>query len=302
MSSHPSSPDSSLASLQRWMQAVIMHPDGVVAGAKSDDARQHLEAGPESCETVVSRSRNLTGVERLTIYHQAYFARLLECLRNIFPIVAKTVGDEAFDALAMGYLQAHPSQSYTLDRLGDAFVRFLDETRPDRDETGQPTETWPDFLMELAKLEWTIGEVFDGPGSEGRPTLSAEQLAAIGPEHWPEVRLVPAPCLRIMSFGFPVNDYFTELRQRAADAVPPPFPAAETTWLALFRRDYVVRRQALDREQYDLLTALAAGQTVGAAIKHLLDTTGIDVDRLAASLQEWFRTWTAAGFFAAVDS
>ena len=30
-----------------------------------------------------------------------------------------------------------------------------------RDDTGQPTEDWPDFLMELATLEWAIGDWAD---------------------------------------------------------------------------------------------------------------------------------------------
>ena len=289
------------ASVQRWMQAVIMHPEGVEAGADTDDARRHLEVAPGGIESVICRSRNLTSVERLTIYHQAYFARLLECLRAMFPMVARTVGDEAFDALAVSYLHKYPSQSYTLDRLADRFVAFLDETRPDRDDMGRPTEDWPDFLMELARLEWEIGEVFDGPGVEGRPTLSAEQLRAIAPERWPEVQLVPAPCLRLLSYRFPINDYFSLLRELPAESDPPPFPPAEATWLALFRRDFVVRRQALDRDQHELLSALADGLTVGASIERLAATASVDFDRLAASLQDWFRTWTAAGFFVAVE-
>lgn len=289
-----------LASVEGWMQAVIMHPEGVVLGTDADEARRHLALSPDDLESVICPSRNLTSVERLTIYHQAYFARLLECLRAMFPMVARTVGEEAFDALAISYLHKYPPRSYTLDRLADRFIRFLDETRPDRDEAGRPTEDWPDFLMELATLEWTIGEVFDGPGVEGRPTLSAEQLRAIGPERWPDVRLVPAPCLRLLSFRFPLNDYFTALRELTAEGEPLPLPPAEATWLALFRRDFVVRRQALDRDQFELLSALAAGQSVGAAIERLATTTAIEFDRLAASLEGWFRTWTAAGFFVAI--
>lgn len=290
---HPSS----LVSLQRWMQAVIMHPEGVAAGAESEDARRHLNVPANHCEAVIGRSRSLTSVERLSIYHNAYFARLLECLRSIYPMVCKTTGEEVFDALAVGYLHAHPSRSYTLDRLGDDFARYLDETRPDRDEAGEPTEAWPDFLMDLARLEWAIGEVFDGPGIEGQTTLAAEQLLAIGPERWPAVRLTPAPCLRTLSFQFPVNDYFTAVRESPADADPPSLPDAEPTWLALSRRDFVVRRHALDEAQYDLLSALAGGHPIGAAIEHLAATATLELEQLAGQLQDWFRTWTAAGFF-----
>lgn len=282
------------------MQAVITHPDGVVDGAQSDDARRHLEVPPDALETVITRSRNLTSEERLAIYHTAYFARLLECLRNIFPMVAKTLGEEAFDALAFGYLQSYPSQSYTLDRLGDRFARYLAETRPDLDDAGQPTESWPDFMIDLARLEWNIGEVFDGPGIEGQATLSAEQLLALAADRWPAVRLVPASCLRLLSFRFPVNDYFTALRQSGEDTDLPPLPEPDDCWLALSRRDFVVRRHALDREQSELLTALISGQPIGVAIEQLAATAATSLDELAGRLQSWFRIWTAAGFFIAL--
>ena len=154
----------------------------------------------------------MTSVERLAIYQNAYFARLLECMHSIYPLLLRAMGEEAFDALAVGYLHAYPSRSYTLDQLGDEFPRFLDETRPDRDEAGQATEEWPDFLKDLAELESAIGKVFDGPGTEGQPMLSAEQLAAVNPADWPRLRLTPAACLRTMAFRFPVNDYFTAVR------------------------------------------------------------------------------------------
>lgn len=290
-----------LESLQRWMQAVIMHPEGVEEGAASDEARQYIAAEVKDCESIICRSTSLTSVERLSIYHNAYFARLLECLRSIYPMLLRTMGEEAFDALAVGYLQSCPSRSYTLDRLGDDFPRFLDETRPDRDEAGQATEEWPDFLMDLARLEQTIGDVFDGPGIENRPTLSAEKLLAIDPQQWPSLRLTAAPCLRTMAFRFPVNDYFTAMRELPVEADPPEFPVNEPTWLALYRRDFVIRRLALEEPQYRLLTALMDGQTIGEAIEQLARTATIDLDSLATQLRDWFRAWTAAGFFLALE-
>lgn len=289
-------PSQSLAQIQRWMQAVIMHPDGVLHGADSPEARTHLDVAGQ-IEQVIAPSRQLSGEERLAIYGRAYYARLLECMRSLYPCVAKTVGEEAFDDLALGYLQQHPSRSYTLDQLGFEFPQYLEETRPDRDEQGRPTETWPDFLIELARLEWTIGEVFDGPGVEAAPLVSAEALLAIPPDRWPHARLACAPCLRLLALGFPLNDYYTALR----DEEEPEPPAPEETCLALSRREWVVRRHALSRPQYELLGALLAGQPLGAAIELAANAASGELDNLAVELQRWFREWTAAGFFTGID-
>lgn len=289
--------ESHLARVQRWMQAVISHPGGVGPGAESDEARQHLSIAPDEIEQVISPSARMSGEERLSIYANAYFARLLECMRAVYPFTAKTVGEEAFDELALGYLERYPSRSYTLDRLGAEFARYLEETRPDLDDDGRPTETWPDFLIDLAELEWTIGEVFDGPGVEGRALLAADDLRSIPADRWPKARLVTAPCLRLLRLKFPLNDYYTALR----DDETPDMPDPAESYLALTRREYVVRRHALERPQFELLSALAAGETVGVAIERAARDAPEGIETLAANLERWFREWTAAGFFLQVE-
>ena len=71
-----------LDELQRWMQAVITHPHGVISGIESSDARDLIAILPAQAERVVTRSRALTAIERLDIYNHAYFGRLLECLKR----------------------------------------------------------------------------------------------------------------------------------------------------------------------------------------------------------------------------
>ncbi|MCE9544646.1 MAG: DNA-binding domain-containing protein [Planctomycetia bacterium] len=356
-----------LSQLQRWLQAVIMHPHGIAAGIKSAEAREEIAVLPGDVEQVIGRSQALTSIERLEIYGNAYYSRLLECLRESFPVLAGALGNELFDQFAMAYLQAYPSTSYTLSQLGANFARHLEETRPDRDELAPGEVSWPDFLIDVARLEWAIGEVFDGPGVERaahsdevaapaveapvvvrtgkRPesagtrstpnlaspppsqshiddrkshiTLDPATLAAIPPEQWPAARLVPVPCLRLLEFRFPVNDYFTEHRKLrdAADGHANHAPAEDVpvgdgrltlpepcdSYLALTRINYVVRRIALSQPQYVLLSALVAGQCVGEAIEALVRTNPQSVDTLAADLKAWFAQWAAAGLFLRVE-
>ena len=153
--------------LERWMQAVITHPRGVVSGIESPDARDLIAILPAQAERVVTRSRALTAIERLEIYNRAYFGRLLECLREEFSVLATALGNDIFDAFAVGYLQSHPSQCYTLGRLGEKFPDFLAETRPPSAPADEGKATWPEFMIDLARLERVVNEVFDGPGAEG---------------------------------------------------------------------------------------------------------------------------------------
>jgi hypothetical protein len=324
-----------LTQLQRWFQMVVTHAEGVEAGACSDEAQRLIQLAPGELERVITRSRALTAAERLAIYANAYHTRLLECLGEVFPMLKRTLGEDGFDGLAFGYLQEYPSRSYTLNELGRHFPHYLEQSRPatedaqegalfdpaapedaaklqewnERSPSPQPSppgegetpmENWPDFLIDLARLEWAIYEVFDGPGIEGRDPLDANQLLAIPPERWETAKLTPVVCLQLLATRFPVNDYYTALRRaKATDAVP--IPSAEEAFVALTRRNFVVRRYNLSRPEFELLQALQAGRSVAEAIALIAPGPGLELDQLAAKLQLWFRNWTAEGFFQSVS-
>jgi hypothetical protein len=119
-----------LNQIQRWMQAVITHPGGVAEGAVSAAADAMISNATEQVEQIIRPSRKQTAAERLQVYSNAYFARLLDCLREEYPALRHAAGEDAFEGFAIGYLQQHPSQSYTLADLGAGFPGYLADPRP----------------------------------------------------------------------------------------------------------------------------------------------------------------------------
>lgn len=289
----------SLDLIQRWFQSVITHPGGTEEGIQAQEAQELIELLPGEAEKVIERSIRLSSLERLSIYSNAYFARLIECLGNCFPVLKQALGATVFDSFAIEYLQQYPSCSYTLDHLGENFCGFLTDTRPDPKD-GTDGVDWPDFLIDLSTLEWTIAKVFDGPGVEGQDLLRPESLQAFLPERFAESRIVPVVCLRLLAFRYPVSTYYTAVRRNAEKGLEPiPEPKAER--VAVFRRDFVVRRYPLTEPQLALLEKLQAGATVGEAIAAASAGTDLDDNSLAGHLQAWFRFWAAEGFFASVS-
>lgn len=290
-----SRPTRKLDTLQRWMQSVITHPLGIEAGIDSAEAQAEIVTNVDEIEDVVARSKSLGSVDRLAVYGNAYYSRLIDCMRELFPATAYAVGEEAFDGFVFEYLQHHPPQSYTLEHLADQFVSFLEVTRPDEDEEDASAATWADLIIDLARLEWTIDKVFDGPGVEDQSPLSQEQLQAIPPEAWPQAALTVAPCLRLLSFRYAVNDFYTAFRQDNE----PELPDAIATFVAISRRDYIVRRFELSQPQHALLSEIVAGASVENAIAAAASffAGGGEEAQLAEGLRRWFREWTAEGFF-----
>lgn len=287
--------------VQRWFQAVITHERGVQEGMESGDAQSLIPLARGQLEQVIRRSNKLRAEERLSIYANAYYARLVECLAECFPVLKKAVGNEIFESFAVEYLQHYPPQSYTLDKLGEHFSRFLKETRPDLSQEGKPPEkpNWPDFLIDLSRLEWTIAKVFDGPGIEDKAILTAADLQDLAPERFGEARLIPVVCLRLLTFRYPVNSYYTAARRRGEDkelSIPPP----GTQHVAISRYDYIVRRFELTYPQKVLLESLRSGQNVAQAITAAADASEASDDELAEHLHSWFSFWVSERFFQAV--
>lgn len=284
----------SLTNLQRWVQEVITNPDGISAGVESESARQEIDISGSQIEQVVEPSSRLGSAERLAVYGNAYFARLVECLGEEFPATCFALGEDTFQTFAFGYIKNRPSTSYSLGFLGERFPQYLIDTRP----TDVPQPGWPDFLIDLATLERTYAEVFDGPGPEHLDTLQPEDLQAIPPELVSEIRFVPVPSLRLMEARFPVHEYVTAVRRDRSPEIPLP---AETL-LVITRRDFVVRRGTVSRAEFQLLRAILDGNTLGAAIELAAQElpAGTD-DEFAASLSKWFQHWATAGWFLRVE-
>ena len=54
--------ESPLEKVQRWMQAVIMHPDGVEAGLDSVGARNHIDLPPDQVELLIQAGHDALSV------------------------------------------------------------------------------------------------------------------------------------------------------------------------------------------------------------------------------------------------
>jgi hypothetical protein len=282
-----------LETIERWLQAVITEPAGVVAGLASEEARRNIDVSAEQIEKIVTRSGTLTATQRLAIYSHAYFARLQECLRAEFPVLLHALDEKLFNLFTFEYLKHYPSRSYTLNQLGENFPRYLAETRPDGDAPPNARASWPDFIIDLATLERTFSKVFDGPGVEGQQILDANQLLAIGQLR--EARFLPVVCLKLLSFRYPVSQYFRAVRNHE----DPALPREADTFLVMTRRSYTVLIHELTERQYNLLSALVAGRSLNRGVNALAETTD-DFQTLITAALDWIEDWTEKGFFAGI--
>ena len=101
-------------------------------------------------------------------------------------------------------------------------------------------------------------------------------------------------CVRLLELQFPVHEYATAIRRK----LEPTPPIARPIHLVVTRRDYIVRRFEVTKLQFQLLTSLMKGETVGGTLMQLLTEPTTDAATLQTDLQSWFRDWSAAPLFA----
>ncbi len=265
---------SELATIQRWLQEVITDPDGVPAGV----ARAGGRAGPRPAESVVNGSGALSAAARLALYSRTYHRRLAGCLRDSYPGLRHALGDELFEDFALDYLRTRPARSYTLAALGAGWPAHLQATRPDREASPAQRESWPDFLVDLARLERTFCEVFDGHGVEGE-TIATGADVPVGDLAWSTTTVVPVRCLRVLVVRFPVGEYLVAVRRGEHPPLPEPSPGR----LAVSRRDYVVTITTLGAGGHALLTALTGRTPLGAAALR----AGVTLDDARRIVRSW---------------
>lgn len=263
--------------LQHWMVEVITHTGSIEAALASPAAAALVE--PSRIGELVRPTEELTSAERLGIYHGMYLLRMEEALSSDYPALRRRLGARRFADLVAAYVAAHPSSSYTLNRLGDALPAFL---------ATRATSPAREALAELARLEQGITEAFDADES---PTLAASTLSNLPPETWGACRFVPQAALRLVCTRHDVGEQLDALHAGR------PVRAARRrrTHIVLFRRDYEVRRLTVGRAEFRLLEVLCAGATLGDALTHV-------PERHADQVFAWFQSWLAGGVFSSVAS
>lgn len=253
-----------LSIIQRRLRALIVAPSGVGAALKE-------LGGPaaRALEATVRSDAKLSAVARLEVYANAYFYRILECLRDDFGALHAVLGERRFHNLATAYLIACPPRHPSLRFAGDLLADFIQDhpaAAPFRDD--------PRWLGDLARLEWAIVRAFDAADAE---ILSRDELAAIDPSRWVELRFSFQPALTQLDLDFPVHrirrpwddDHSIEAAISQLESLESGFHP-----LLVWRTDERVSYRSLEPIEAAGLGIVLAGETFGSLCEHLAAEVG----------------------------
>ncbi|MGC2290796.1 MAG: hypothetical protein WA450_02595, partial [Candidatus Acidiferrales bacterium] len=159
----------------------------------------------------------------------------------------------------------------------------------------------------MARLEWADIEAFDG---KREPSLKPEELAGANPA---KLRLRLQPYISLLDLRYPVDDLLLEVRKDAEnlDVASNAFSERHKRkrvaavaklklspiFLAVHRLDEDVYFRRLAREEFEILSQLHAGKSLNTAIDAALRQSPLPAEERAANVENWFRTWSALGWF-----
>lgn len=131
--------------------------------------------------------------ERLAVYRNAYDWRLIDALHQEYSLLAKLLGEEAFTELAEAFIDAYPSQFYSIARFSEPLVQFLAEQLP---YSQQP------HLSEIVQL---IKALIISLEAADASCLNFEALAKVAEQNWPSLSFKFHPSVQYFCFNY--NSY-----------------------------------------------------------------------------------------------
>jgi len=247
-------------------------------------------------ERFIKPNDRLTSFERLQIYNQQYWWRILGAFGEDFRGLRAVLGESKFDRLAVAYIEAHGSTSWNLRNIGANLVPYL-EKHP---ELTHPRST---LALDVARVEWARVLAFDDPE---KPRLTARQIAKTAPDH-----LGLQPYLSLLELHHPIDEMMRTLKRTEISAMSNAVAATHTRrrkvvtvrrrrtpiHLAVHRVNYSVYYKRLDPEAYRLLVALRDGSTLEDACSIAFAGSKELPAQSAARIQEWFARWMEFGWF-----
>ncbi|MBV9404476.1 MAG: putative DNA-binding domain-containing protein [Acidobacteriaceae bacterium] len=281
---------SQLRFIQRHFSSLIMQPQSAAGTlpARTVDGR----VVKREAEGLIKPNRKLSSFERLEIYHQQYWLRILSAITEDFPGLQAVVGARKFEQLVRAYLFDCPSTSFTLRNLGSQLHIWLLWNR----ELAAPFDA---LALDMVRLEWAHIEAFDAGAA---PPLTLDEITTAGEN----LALSLQPCIRLLTLEHAVDDLLLEVRAlegapMARKRVRHYAARPRHSFLIVHRVDGTVFYKEVQREAYNSLIAIKQGKSLEQAIAAAFASSLLSSEEQLAMLQECFRTWGELGWLCTRD-
>jgi len=283
----------SLKNQQQWF--------GTIIGRPIDEESRMNPISPAGClmeeeaALHIAPSPTLRPAQRIQIYNQQYWWRLLNTLHESFPLVTRLFGYFDFNqTIGIPYLTKYPPRHWSLGLLGDRLTQWCLEDYKAADVQ---------LVSDAAELDWAFSASFAVGAVK---SLTQEEIAT--PDTATAIldkTLYLQPHIHLFEWEYDLFKYRTDFLKHDCDYwMDHEFPVLEH--LRTYR--YVLYRNArndiswkeISEGEYLILSRFKNGASIDSICEFLetaLSESSLIQADAAENLQLWFHEWTQRGWF-----
>ncbi len=276
-----------LKRVQEWFGSIIAQP--IDSNNKISQRTPRGGSIQEEAENYIRPSPTLLPWERMQIYNQQYWWRLLNIMQDTYPLVTRLFGYTDFNySVAIPYLHSYPPRHWSINLTGDRFNRWLQEAYHQQDRQ---------FVIDSAKLDWAFYSSFFAPHhlSIGTDSTQPESLESLL-----DVTLYLQPHTHPFAWNYNLMQFRHEMLKQDADYwVEQDFPElkSEKTALVLFRnRETVLVFEPIAEAEYLTLKRMKQGATFNQLCEWIERQPEMIRSAAEGSLSEWIQHWIVQGW------
>lgn len=273
-----------LKNTQKWFASIITRP--------MNDQSQMNPLSPtgtlmeqEACQYIVP-SPTLLPAQRIELYNQQYWWRLLKTMQEVFPLLTRMFGYYDFNQLiAIPYLVKYPPRTWTLNNLGDRLAQWVMEEYHAADKT---------LIYHCAKMEWAFNIGFFAAETEAID--KSHDISSLADQ-----RLCLQAHLYMCKLPYDLFAFrHTFIEQEPEYWVDHDFPElvhrppGEYLYYVLYRNEKnQIVLEEMNSSEWQLLEKFTNGMTIDALCEWLCSQDNEKLTEDASqNLHLWFNHWT----------
>lgn len=277
-----------LKNIQEWFAEIITQPliqdnkiNPIAPNGKTiiEEAPLHIKPGPR-----------LLPYERLQIYNQQYWWRLITNLQESFPLLTRLFGYSSFnDEIAVPYLLKYPSDTWTLSFLGRRLGQWVSENYKEKDKK---------LVFEAVELDWSFNISFI---CEERLTIDFNDLFK-ETEKMTNKILFLQPHVHLFVWEYDLLSFRDKMLDQEPDYwIENDFPDLKKerkVFAIVFRnqKNNVLSKE-ITEEEYFLLKSFKKGLSIEQLCEIIEKLPAKRAKKIAENLQNWFQEWGARAWF-----
>jgi hypothetical protein len=275
---------SQLKKTQQWFGQIISRP--IDADSRMNPLSPSGQPMEVEAADYITPSPTLRPAQRIQLYNQQYWWRLLNIMQEGFPLVTRLFGFYDFNrTIAVPYLTKYPPRHWSLSLLGDRLSLWAKENYSANDKP---------LVINAIELDWAFNYSFIAPEL---PPFSSEPTSANDHSSLLKKKLYTQPHVHLFTFDSDMFEFRNEFLKHPPEYwIEHDFPELKHDkplfYVLLRTPNNDISWKEISNVEYHLLHLFQSGSSIEKACDWLEHQEDALCNSAMENLHLWFQEWT----------